>query len=467
MSETVELVNLTRTVAWEPCTRTKYTYDALNRLTKKTYSDGVTPIALYVYDTGNIYFSPTQRYTTSNVVGRLSIICQDIPGACQSMTAFSYDAMGRTIQTLNSTPSNPTTGAVYSTSANYDLAGNMTDLTYPDGRHIQQNWDGADHLAKVYSLDGGTETDCLQSATYFPNGQSSSVSYGNGVAEFTGLNSRFQTTSLVASNMLSSFGNPDAPAIPGYSFLSRNYSYSPPDGLSGCSSSGNNGNIWQIADALNPTAWTRKFGYDCLNRLSSSQVGSSLTNYSIDSFGNMSPMSGGAAVSTFDPATNRINNLPCASVLTPFDASGNQTCDTNHDGADRQYGFDSENRISRIAVLGSGSPFVNYIYHANGDRVRRSNADGTYTEYVNFNGQPISEIDQNGNWADYIYGNGGKIARQTSADTRIHFSATNSTGGSATAYTTPVSGILVQSGAKLVWRQYQDGPAIREAASDL
>lgn len=127
---------------------TNYAYDALNRLTEKSYTDGVTPLALYVYDTNSITFG-SQRFTTSNVLGRLSVICVDIPGTCQSMTAYSYDAMGRPIQTLNSTPTNPATGAVYAVNAGYDLAGNMTSLTYPDGRVVNNAWNSAGQLQSV------------------------------------------------------------------------------------------------------------------------------------------------------------------------------------------------------------------------------------------------------------------------------------------------------------------------------
>ncbi len=42
-------------------------------------------------------------------------------------------------------------------------------------------------------------------------------------------------------------------------------------------------------------------------------------------------------------------------------------------------------------MLGSGTPFVTYLYGADGIRVRKSNADGTFTEYVKFAGQPIAQ----------------------------------------------------------------------------
>jgi YD repeat-containing protein len=91
-----------------------YSYDLLNRLTQKSYSDG-TPASVFIYDLGNITLG-TQHFITSNVVGRLSIMCELVPGACQSTTGYSYDAMGRTVETLTHTSSSGSN--VYSTSSN-------------------------------------------------------------------------------------------------------------------------------------------------------------------------------------------------------------------------------------------------------------------------------------------------------------------------------------------------------------
>ena len=447
-------------------TTASYNYDALNRLTSKTYSDG-TPSSSFHYDEtgdwgalGCSAGGVLSGFQQCNTIGRLS---QMFNGDWSSGSIYGYDAMGR--MTMNSTCTLTQCWATH-TDRNfaYDLAGNVTDIWYPRNAgttqpHVQQTWDAAGRLSKAYTLDGGTETDYLQSATYYPGGQASSLSYGNGAAEFTGLNNRLQTTSITATNLLSSLSNPTATAISGFALMSRNYSYSPSAGLTGCATTGNNGNIYQIADALNPSFWTRKFGYDCLNRLSAAQIGSSAVNYSIDSFGNMSPMSGGTVISTFDPATNRIN-LPCASVLTPYDAAGNQICDTNQQGADHSYAIDAENRTTGITVLGSGTPFVNYTYGPDGNRVQKTLANGTSTRYQWGNGKVLSEEDQNGNLTDYIYANGQKIADHYSADVAIHIHGTATASGDWTLWTfccglaPGPTGYTIKTGDKLTWRQY-------------
>lgn len=69
---------------------TTYTYDALNRLTEKSYSDGTTLSTLYGYDTTQITMG-SQQFTIANTTGRLSWNCVlTSTGHCNPMTAYSY-----------------------------------------------------------------------------------------------------------------------------------------------------------------------------------------------------------------------------------------------------------------------------------------------------------------------------------------------------------------------------------------
>jgi hypothetical protein len=96
-------------------------------------------------------------------------------------------------------------------------------------------------------------------------------------------------------------------------------------------SDGNDGTVWQIKDAVN-SANLQTFAYDSMNRLTSATGGSVSQQYSLDSFGNVSRMSGGSPISMFSPSTNRVSSLPCSSAFTPYDGAGNQLCDTNQTG---------------------------------------------------------------------------------------------------------------------------------------
>ena len=68
---------------------TTYSYDALNRLTQKTFSDGTTPTVTYSYD-ANAPTGCSPTLTTTNPIGRRTGMC-DAAG----WEAWSYDVMGR------------------------------------------------------------------------------------------------------------------------------------------------------------------------------------------------------------------------------------------------------------------------------------------------------------------------------------------------------------------------------------
>jgi YD repeat-containing protein len=129
---------------------TSYYYDALNRLTDKTFNDGQTPSQHFRYDQTSVWMGPQ-----SNTIGRLSETSTDqdkryygsgSAPACNpqsSSTAnynpaygnptycewtselYSYDAMGRQIVIGTAAPSEAGWSA-HGTYLTYDLAGNIT-----------------------------------------------------------------------------------------------------------------------------------------------------------------------------------------------------------------------------------------------------------------------------------------------------------------------------------------------------
>lgn len=150
-------------------------------------------------------------------------------------------------------------------------------------------------------------------------------------------------------------------------------------------------------------------------------------------------------------------------------AAGNQLCFTDENGAISQITYDGENRISKMTVLNADTPYVNYLYDANGNRIQKSNQAGSYTEYIYFGGEPLAERNNDGTWSDYIFANGKRIARADNFDVRIHLSGTTCNGCPAestfagtfagTGSLTALNGYTVRPGDKLSWRQYQAGSA--------
>jgi len=110
---------------------TTYGYDALNRLLSKSYSDGVTPLSCYQYD------------SSTNGIGRLAnawTVSASQPGATCTPAApaagfltkraiQAYDAMGRILNEQQYTPATQANGAPYAPAYTYDLAGNPLTST--------------------------------------------------------------------------------------------------------------------------------------------------------------------------------------------------------------------------------------------------------------------------------------------------------------------------------------------------
>ncbi|WP_263418904.1 RHS repeat-associated core domain-containing protein [Terriglobus albidus] len=214
---------------------TSYSYDSLNRLTGKSYSDGVTPAEYYTYDTAPGWMSDLQ-----NVVGRLANYSNASGGA--SAATFSYDAMGRVKRKWQQTPSSAPGG--YFAYADYDLAGNTIALTYPDGRRVKQDFDNAGRLSGVsYDKWSGTSigTTYLSGASYDPAGH------------FVGgtMGSRIQYTA--------SYNNRLFLASSGYYVNNGGYLWT--KGLSWQP----NGNLDSETNWI--TGIKRQYGYDSLNRL--------------------------------------------------------------------------------------------------------------------------------------------------------------------------------------------------------
>ena len=375
-------------------TVTSFSYDALDRLTYKKYSDGTETVG-YGYDgrdeAGNIVSQPS-----ANSIGRISHISNEVNAA----NTYSYDALGNLVLQSSCIPSDCSYNV--RTSAQYDLAGNTTDLTYPSGEHIHQVFDGAGHLASSKLVDVAglpSAISYLESAAYLPDASPQTFTLGNGVVQTIIKNNRLEVDTMTTAGPSALFNSQP--------FASHTYCYL------NCSTGGsaNNGNIWGIVDHLG-AGRSQGFTYDSLNRVTSFSLGGVANQaYGIDSFGNLTQMFGPNSAYTFDPNTNRVNNLLCASSTQAYDAAGNQLCDSDQYGSITQRGFDAENRITQIATLNnSASPFVSYTYGADGDRVRKGNADGSFVDYVGFGGHPIAEKDQTGAWTDYVYVNGKKIA---------------------------------------------------------
>ncbi|MBI3404322.1 MAG: hypothetical protein HY046_02575, partial [Acidobacteria bacterium] len=333
-----------------------------------------------------------------------------------------------------------------STQATYDLAGNLTSLTYPSGRKVTQGFNSAAQLNRVtFDSFSGTAVNYnyLSSASYSPAGAPTGLTLGNGITELTSYNSRLQPVQFVV---------PD-PVLANTSLINKLYSFN--------AGSANNGNVASITDQLN-SGRTQSFTYDHLNRLSTAQ--SSATSgtdcwglsFGYDVWANLLSSSTTKCSPpnlnySIDPSTNRIS-----SPGFTYDTAGNMTYDP---GTQKSYQWDAESRMKTLNTTGA-----TYTYDANGSRVRKQSGTD-FTEYIYFGSQPIAERNADGSWSDYIFAGGKRVARADSYEDRIRIYGTNCSncGWQWAHFSFPsaggLSGYTIRAGDRIYWRQYQGGGA--------
>ncbi len=111
---------------------TRYSYDGMNRLSRVVYSGTIT--VTYRYDGLGRRTAMTDTHSTGS-------------GQALGTITYAYDDLGRLI-----TVTSPLTGAV---GYRYDLAGNRTQLIYPDGKTVTYTYDADSRLTGVQDWDGG------------------------------------------------------------------------------------------------------------------------------------------------------------------------------------------------------------------------------------------------------------------------------------------------------------------------
>lgn len=340
---------------------TTYTYDALNRLTAKTYSDGVTPNVLFAYDqTSGTMGSGGPKFTSSNSIGRLSWECTGSASTCTSsaanMNAFAYDSMGRTTQFWECQALNCGASGNIVYSYNYDYIGDET------GYQVGSGPDGSTQIGETYNIAGRltnftalTYIDPTNPQNIYTGivhdafGHIVSASLANGLSDSWGYDARGRVNARAIGTGCSS-GNC---SVNDYRFT-INYT--------------GNGDVLSSTDTVNGS-WTHAF--DDLNRLTSaisSGTGQGCS-WDIDSYGNRWHQNANSGTCTtpsfsFTGGNNRIDTYS-------YDSAGNLLNDGFH-----TYTYDAENRIA--TVDGGAS---SYIYDAEGRRFGKT-VGGLLTTYL-------------------------------------------------------------------------------------
>jgi RHS repeat-associated protein len=349
-----------------------FSYDGINRVIGVKYSNtsggadpANTPPVTLTYDTGGAAAFALDR--VANMTEGPAT-----PTPVNSHT-YAYDNFGRIITDTQSIDQH-----TYLIRYTYNLAGEITSITYPSGRVVLQNYDAIGRVCAIGASGSTctTGTRYLNSPTYNAAGETMSVTFGNSVQGSFTYNDHLQLSTLRYFKGTSEILN-----------LGYDYTTGVP---------GNNGQIQKMHYYTTPgvedQTKSENFTYDILGRLSAAQTGvvnstagakTWSLQWTYDRLGNRltQTMVGGdptLPVSQpnfmIDPATNRITN----SGYT-YDAAGNMT----HD-ASAAYTYDGAKRLINI-----NSTAAVYTYFGP-QRVKKV-LGSTTTRYIYSGSKPIAE----------------------------------------------------------------------------
>jgi RHS repeat-associated protein len=333
-------------------------YDALSRLTGKTYSD-TTPAVAYFYDQTS-YSGLTITYGNGLRTGM-----SDGSGA----TAWSYDLMGR-VKTRQQTISTVTKNIGYT----YNLDNSVATVTYPSGRVYTYTYDNAEQIASL--IDTVHNIKFFSSPQYAPTGMLTSGIHGavtgwNAITLTNTYNNRLQPTQFQAVS-----------PVP-LTLMNLSYGYDQGSGKS-------NGNVVQITNGRDSTR-TVAYTYDQVNRLATAQTPTAATwgdSYGYDAWGNLlqKTVTKGTAES-MSAIVNTNNQFTTPAFM--YDAAGNVTYDTSV-----HMTYDAEGHMNPTTG-------TTYTYDGDGRRVKKS--DGT-VYWVDDQLRPISVGTTSGSITrDYVF----------------------------------------------------------------
>jgi RHS repeat-associated protein len=346
-----------------------YTYDNLNRLLDTTYSDGVTQGSSHRYDYSSVWGVAVQ-----NPVGR-----EVLASAANGTIGFiiSYDSMGRV---LNAWQCNPGVTGCKTFGASYDKVGDLTILAYPNNT-----------FSVTYSYDSAARLTTATDSNGVIYAQNPIFVAGSAMKEFTSPNFNNNKYHVDYNNRLQPIEIWAGAGQGASALFDKQYSY----GTSGS----NNGNIFRITNVKDATR-TQTFAYDPLNRLvTAGDNGHWANSYGYDSWGNLTNKNPGTPAGENMQMAADINNH--LSGLT-YDAAGNVI----NDGTGGGFTFDAENRIKTAGT-------VTYVYDAYGRRIQKSTG---INYWYGPGGNVFAETDSAGNWTNYIFFGGQRLARNVSGD---------------------------------------------------
>jgi RHS repeat-associated protein len=392
---------------------TTYTYDSLNRLIGAAYTipngSNVTAMPNVCDPLGgtNISANICVVYGTSASSYNNGRETKMIDGS--GSETYTYNNLGQLAQlqkAINST--------TYTTAYQYNVAGELTQITYPSGRIVQQSVDPIGRLCEIAPSTTGCGTASNPFATGYAFNTASQITglkFGNGLYASVG----FSADRLQLSCLDYSTTNRNGTCIhDSTTKFGLNYSYG--------SSGSNDGLVSSATDSID-NGRTANYTYDALYRLSAANtVGSTGypqwgLSWTYDRYGNRTAqtVTAGNGVPSNSVAISATTNR----IITAgyqYDANGNMT----NDGYNTLV-YDGENRATSAT---NGGASATYTYDGNRLRVQKAVQNGTTTVYVFSGGSVIAEYDNGASIAsptrEYIYNGSQMLAKIDSSGTKYY-----------------------------------------------
>ena len=321
---------------------TSFEYDAAGNLSGMTRVDGVTTTfqrdllgRLTRVDAGSAWRTFSYDACTHGT-GRL---CGFSDSSANS-TTYSYSPTG-TITGRTDTIS----GASYPVTREYDAGDRLTKVIYPGGNEARFEYQEG-QVVTVRAVVGGVSKVVASAITRAPFGPIESLTFGNGLARVSPLDTDFRPTRLASPNV-----------------QDLNYSYDLTDRVLGISN-------------LIRTPMTQQFAYDSRGRLVSAASGAGTETWSYDANGNRdtatSPV--GSQDYVVEAFSNRVGGITGAMPRTfSFDDLGNTVAEASGSGS-ITYTYNPFNQLSSVTTAAGTT---SYSYNALNQRARKSGPAGT------------------------------------------------------------------------------------------
>jgi RHS repeat-associated protein len=362
---------------------TTYTYNNANQLTGAAYSipSGVSAMPNVCTtsngSSANVCYYYGQGGAQAYALGRLTEMID--PTGSEN---YTYDAGERMTQLTK-----VISGQTYDIGYHYDAGGDVTQITYPSGRVVQQAYNPVGQLCQIAPNATGCSGSGYYAAdfTYNAPGNLNGFTYGNGVtAAFSYSANRTQLSTLAYTKATSTY-------------FSQQYWYQQDSQNCPNGTTGNDGSIQCITDLVD-SGRTVSYGYDPLGRLTSAKTNGSTAfpqwgmTESYDRFGNRWDQTATAGTVPQPQLTFGLNGMDSSTTNQPnsysFDPSGNMTMEPL--SPHNYMTYDGENRMTAFS---GGGGAATYSYDGNGLRVIKSVSGGATTVSIFSGSSVIAEYD--------------------------------------------------------------------------